>query len=893
MAVPYKLNYFEIESGLGTSSTFLHKGDFTANRIIKIGGTSNDILLGDGSVGSLSGKQNTITLTTIGTSGASTLIGATLNIPNYSPDLTGYVTLGTAQTITGTKTFDNNTLKLIGIGTTRPTIITNAGGLSKGSLIENFFGFNSNNDIYFSKSQNSQGIFSFNNTNLRTYTFQDLSGTVAFTSDIPSLAGYVPTSRELTINGTTYDLSADRSWSVGTVTSVGLTMPTAFSVANSPVTSTGTLAVTANGLASQYIRGDGQLADFPTGGGGGGSSVSYYLNGSVNQGTFVGNTYYEMNKVPIFGAGTDFSIGADGYIAQFITDANDPNSLLIPAGNWNFETYFSASSGGGTPSFYVELYKYSGTTFTLIASNSAVPELISLGTSINPYFSALAVPETVLLATDRLAIRIYVTHSGRTITLHTENSHLCQIITTFTTGLQSLNGLTKQTQYFAVGTSGSNFNISSSVDTHTFNLPNASSINRGALTSADWITFNGKQNAITLTTTGTSGAATLVGSTLNIPIYSQDLSGFVTLNTAQTITAAKTFSTSGSSDTLTINHSSGSGIGLSITKGGNGEGIYVNKTSGTGNAVTIIGTLNATTIVKNGGTSSQFLKADGSVDSNTYALASALSDYVTLGTTQTITGLKTFSLDTVVNGVEIGRGGGNIATNTRIGDNSLLSNTTGTDNSAFGTSSLSSNTIGFSNTGIGSLSLSSNTTGSENTAIGIVSLGDNTTGDFNTAIGRVALGSNISGSYNVGIGADAGYVTSLDDPNSTSSNSIFLGSFTKTLANNQTNQIVIGHSAIGLGSNTTVLGNSSTTFGRWWGNLLIGDSTNSGQPLQVTGNMKLTGTLTNGTYTYTLPSATGTLALTSNLSAYLPLAGGTLTGAFRRNKCYILKRFNE
>ena len=255
---------------------------------------------------------------------------------------------------------------------------------------------------------------------------------------------------------------------------------------------TGTISYI-SGTASQYIRGDGQLADFPTGGGGGGSSVSYYLNGSVTQGTFGGNVYKEMNKTPILGTGTDFTINADGYITQFITDANDPNSLLIPAGNWNFETYFSASSAGGSPSFYVELYKYSGTTFTLIASNGAVPELISLGTSINPYFSALAVPETVLLATDRLAIRIFVTHSGRTITLHTEDSHLCQVITTFTTGLQSLNGLTAQTQYFDEGTSGTDFNISSATDTHTFNLPTASATNRGALSSADWSTFNDKQ----------------------------------------------------------------------------------------------------------------------------------------------------------------------------------------------------------------------------------------------------------------------------------------------------------------------------------------------------------------------------------------------------------------
>jgi hypothetical protein len=79
-----------------------------------------------------------------------------------------------------------------------------------------------------------------------------------------------------------------------------------------------------------------------------------------------------------------------------------------------------------------------------------------------------------------------------------------------------------------------------------------------------------------------------------------------------------TFATSGNPDTLTVNHSSGSGKALTITKGGNGEGIYVNKTSGSGNAVTIIGDLEATNIKRTGGTSSQFLKANGSIDSTSY-----------------------------------------------------------------------------------------------------------------------------------------------------------------------------------------------------------------------------------------------------------------------------------
>ena len=204
----------------------------------------------------------------------------------------------------------------------------------------------------------------------------------------------------------------------------------------------------------------------------------------------------EINKVPIIGAGTDFTINANGYIQSFITDANDPNQLEIPAGNWNFETYFSASSNGGNPSFYVELYKWDGATLTLIASNSTNPEIITGGTATDLYLTALAVPQTTLALTDRLVVRIYVTPSGRTIKLHTEDNHLSQIITTFSTGLTSLNGITAQVQNLAVGTSGTDFAINSATNTHTFNLPTASATNRGALSTSDWSAFNGKQAAL-------------------------------------------------------------------------------------------------------------------------------------------------------------------------------------------------------------------------------------------------------------------------------------------------------------------------------------------------------------------------------------------------------------
>lgn len=279
---------------------------------------------------------------------------------------------------------------------------------------------------------------------------------------------------------------------VSGLTSVGLTMPVAFNVANSPLTSDGTIAVSAAGTSSQYIRGDGQLATLPTGAGGG-STVAYYLNGSINA-SVAG--YKQLSNLATIGGGTDFTLVGNGLIAQFLTDLGNPNRTEIPGGAWNFEMFFQSSSAGGSAKFYVELLKYDGITFTSIASSVSVPEEITGGTAIDLYLTSLAVPTTPLLVTDRLAIQVYIVDNsgGRTITLHTEDNTLCEIITTFSGGVTSLNGLTANTQYLAVGTTGTDFNISSLVDTHTFNLPTASATNRGALSSADWTSFNNKAN---------------------------------------------------------------------------------------------------------------------------------------------------------------------------------------------------------------------------------------------------------------------------------------------------------------------------------------------------------------------------------------------------------------
>jgi hypothetical protein len=82
----------------------------------------------------------------------------------------------------------------------------------------------------------------------------------------------------------------------------------------------------------------------------------------------------------------------------------------------------------------------------------------------------------------------------------------------------------------------------------------------------------------------------------------------------------------------------------------------------------------------------------------------------------------------------------------------------------------------------------------------------------NIFLGVLSGSTNINGHHNVFLGHGAG--TSLFDglsDNSFTNTSVYIGASTKAGANNGENEIVIGYSAIGQGSNTVVIGNSNIT----------------------------------------------------------------------------------
>jgi hypothetical protein len=197
--------------------------------------------------------------------------------------------------------------------------------------------------------------------------------------------------------------------------------------------------------------------------------------------------------------------------------------------------------------------------------------------------------------------------------------------------------------------------------TITLAIATASGSQNGLLSSSDWTTFNGKQNALTnpVTGTGTSGQiayftgtsaisseSTLfwdatndrLGINTNNPQFKIDiLNGDIRLNMSSgnfgiifegdaglLVEGTKIWYENNTGIQYYDSYWTGAGAGHFFRTNLNGTIQNVLKLNNTGTAV-FINSVTATSFIRTGGTSSQFLKADGSIDSTAYGTGTVTS----------------------------------------------------------------------------------------------------------------------------------------------------------------------------------------------------------------------------------------------------------------------------
>ena len=245
-----------------------------------------------------------------------------------------------------------------------------------------------------------------------------------------------------------------------------------------------------NGTTTQYVRGNGTMATMPTD------------NASFTNGAGYITSYVETDPV------------WSGVALQYRTKAQN-DILYQPAGSYltlEVDPVYSASS-------------WFGTTNNSVNWNTAYSNRISMltttGNSGTSTFTGntLNIPNYTLVGLggqSQLSGNGFVKVTGATISY--DNS-------TYSTSSDLSTGLATKENSIVTGTTSQYWRGDKTFQTldktvvGLTNVDNTSDVNK-PVSTATQTALNGKQGNLTVTNTGTSGNATLVGGTLNIPNYS-------------------------------------------------------------------------------------------------------------------------------------------------------------------------------------------------------------------------------------------------------------------------------------------------------------------------------------------------------------------------------------
>ena len=342
---------------------------------------------GSGTVTSVSGTTGRITSTggatpvidlasgvaTAGTTGSSTLI------PVVTIDTYGRVTsITTASNPQGTVTSVTGTAPVVSSGGATPAI-------SMAAATGSVNGYLTSTDWTTFNNKGSGTVTSVAALTLGT-TGTDLSSTVATGTTTPVITLNVPTASASNRGAlSAADWTTFNNKGSGTVTSVAASVPAFLSIAGSPITTSGTLAITLSGTALPVANGGTGLTSLTAG-------YIPYGNGtnafSSNAGLYTNGTQLGIGSTTtLLGAYTANTVGTDGYYIQY---GGSSQIASFTANASTGEVRIGATNVIGT--FYTTFYSNAAERIRIFSSGG-----VSIGNTTDPGATNLSVTGNISL----------------------------------------------------------------------------------------------------------------------------------------------------------------------------------------------------------------------------------------------------------------------------------------------------------------------------------------------------------------------------------------------------------------------------------------------------------------------------------------------------------------
>ena len=333
----------------------------------------------------------------------------------------------------------------------------------------------------------------------------------------------------------------------------------------------------------------------------GSSGQLFSINNNLSSGTIF--SVNDISGIPIIRANANGTLSMGEFTGSVGVGLTNPSYKLHIAGDTNLSSGYVFRINGNSVLSASTLG--TGVTNSSLTSVGIISSGTWSGSTITGFYGGTGYTNyskgDILVGAGNTFIKLNVGTDNFVLTASSSSATGLTWSPTAATGITTLNSLTSTQQFFAIGTSGSGFNISSSGSTHTFNIPIAGSGSTGLVTTLAQTIAGAKTftSAIIGDLTGTATTANyalqsgyaITSGLATTSNYAYQSGYAITSGLASTANLALTISSTSTSANADYNIPFFSGTALSTN-----SNLYYNPSAGRFNALLYTGSWAGNTI---------------------------------------------------------------------------------------------------------------------------------------------------------------------------------------------------------------------------------------------------------------------------------------------------------